>query len=319
MNQSKFSLADLLTVLGTLGFGFFCFLSLNFLSLGETIPSLIVATVIALLLGGLAFGLKLFKKTIRNFKTCIIWEWVLLLFFIIFAFVAIFPFSHYFVVSEQKANIQSKVIANIKQAEGLFADYEHYANNRLNIYKSRLNSVVAAKNVNPSEYRNYGFVNGTDDNTQVENKMFTLRAQLYPTNYSDTINHNGMKEVGTTWLANAKNTIADWKPIGIVDVINKVETNITTWKNDLHQFSSFKAQGEIANDFEYPLTFDDVTGKMTELNKPTSLSIIYAIGFYTLMLLPWIIQRRSTKSKYSLFSFLKRKNNKTISEFTIDY
>lgn len=34
MKQSKFSLADVLTVIGTLIFGFVCFLSLNFRSLG---------------------------------------------------------------------------------------------------------------------------------------------------------------------------------------------------------------------------------------------------------------------------------------------
>jgi len=40
---------------------------------------------------------------------------------------------------------------------------------------------------------------------------------------------------------------------------------------------------------------------------------------YVLMLLPWIIQRRSTKSKYSFFSFLKSKKKKEANEFTIDY
>ena len=69
MSQSKFSLADLLTVLGTLGFGFFCFLSLNFKTLGDTTTSIIWAVTISLILGGLAFGVKLLKRTSRNFKT----------------------------------------------------------------------------------------------------------------------------------------------------------------------------------------------------------------------------------------------------------
>ncbi|MGI6409859.1 MAG: hypothetical protein ACOX0V_01285 [Bacteroidales bacterium] len=160
MSQSKFSLADLLTVLGTLGFGFFCFLSVNFLTLGDTTLSIIWAVLISFILGGLAFGVKLVKRTSRNFKTFIIWEWVLIFLFVVVAFFAIFPFSHYFVVTAQKENIQNKVVSNITQAEGLFIAYESYADNRLNIYKSRLNSIVAAKRVNPEEYKNFGFVEG---------------------------------------------------------------------------------------------------------------------------------------------------------------
>jgi cytochrome bd-type quinol oxidase subunit 2 len=119
MNQSKFSLADLLTVLGTLGFGFLCFLSLNFLTLGNTQLSVTAATVIGFVLGGLAFGTKLLKRTTRKFKTCIIWERVLLFLFVITAFMAVFPFSHYFAVSAQKVKIQQKISSNITIADGM--------------------------------------------------------------------------------------------------------------------------------------------------------------------------------------------------------
>lgn len=289
MNQSKFSFADLFTVLATIGFGFFCFLSFNFLTLEETIPSVIGAVVFALLLGGLAFGAKLLKKTSRNFKTRIIWEWVLLFFFVVVAFVAIFPFSHYFAVSEQKNEIQQKITANITQAEGMFTNYENYANNRLNIYKTHLNSVVAAKRVNPSEYRNYGFVDGTDDNTQVENKMFTLKAKLYPSNYED------MKSEDSTWIVSSKGKVADWSPLGVVNVMNNMKSNLTSWKDQLKQFSAFRAQGEIADEFDYPLTFDDVNNKFTELGSPTALSILCAIGLYVLMLLSYFITKRHTR------------------------
>ena len=185
MNQSKFSLADLLTILGAIIFGFFCFLSFNFISLGETVLSVVWASVLAIILGGLALIAKLLKRTSRNFKSCIIWEWVVLFLFVCMAFIATLPFSHNFTVYENKSDIQQKVVKNITQAEGLFTDYEKYASNRLKIYKSRLNSVSSAKNVNPKEYREYGFVDGTDDETQIKNKIFSLKAQLYPSNYQD--------------------------------------------------------------------------------------------------------------------------------------
>lgn len=291
MNQSKFSLADVLTVLGAVGFGFFCFLSFNFLSLGETIPSIIIATVLALILGGLALGVKLLKKTDRNFKSRIIWEWALLAVFAVFALLFfLFPFSHFFSVSEQRADIQRRVIANVEQAEGMFANFENYANNRLNIHESRLRSVVNARSTNPTQYREFGFVDGTDDNTQIANKMFTLRAQLFPSNFED------MKRVSTAWLADAKNTIEIWKPIGTVSVINDVERNVTDWRNELVRLSSFRAQGEMADNFYFPLTFEDVSDRISEFRpNPTMLSFVIALGLYLLMLFSYFITKRHTR------------------------
>lgn len=294
MNESKFSLADLLIVLGALGFGFFCFLSLNFLSLGETSQSIIVATIIALILGGLAFGAKLLKKTSRNFKTCIIWEWILLFLFAVVALLAIFPFSHYFTVIKQKDEIQRNMTSNINQSIDMFARYEEYATNREDIYKSDLNSVVSAKNVNPSEYRDYGFVNGTPDKEQVENKMFTLHAQLFPTNYEG---EGGIKEVATNWLVSAKRTLDNkWAfTFGIVDIVKDAKTNITDWNNKLIKFSSFKADGENAEDFKFSITYDDVTNKIKNNYGPSILTIVYALLFYLLMLMSYFISTRHTR------------------------
>ena len=265
MSQSKFSLADLLTVLGTLGFGFFCFLSLNFLTLGETTLSIIWAVIISLILGGLAFGVKLVKRTSRNFKTFIIWEWVLIFLFVVVAFFAIFPFSHYFVVTAQKENIQNKVVSNITQAEGLFIAYESYADNRLNIYKSRLNSIVAAKRVNPEEYKNFGFVEGTDDNTQVENKMFSLKAQLYPTNYAQ------MKQIDSV-LSDAKTKYQVGHRYCTSGKYAKIE--IFSWNEQLKSYSSFRAKGETATDFDFQLSLMMFRNIQYE-NDPKYLSINY--------------------------------------------
>lgn len=310
MSQSKFSLADLLTVLGTLGFGFFCFLSVNFLTLGDTTLSIIWAVIISLILGGLAFGVKLVKRTSRNFKTYIIWEWVLISLFLVVAFFAIFPFSHYFVVTAQKENIQNKVVSNINQADGLFIAYESYADDRLNIYKSRLNSIVAAKRVNPEEYKNFDFVEGTDDNTQVENKMFTLKAQLYPSNYSD------MKEINLTWLSDAKDKVTSWSPTGIVKVVNTLKVEISSWNQQLKSYSSFRAQGETATDFDFPLSFDDVSGIFNKNSKPTLLSLSIGIGLFVLLLLSYLITRRHSKNPYTLFGKRKvKKDGKIDVEF----
>lgn len=305
MNQSKFSLADVLTVSGAIIFGTFCFFSFNFLSLGETVTSIVWATVIALILAGLALGAKLLKKTNGNFKTRMIWEWIFLFLFVVMSLIFMYPFSHYFAVYEQREDIQKKVIANITEAEGLFATYENYANNRLNIHQNHLNSVALAKSVNPSEYRTYGFVDGTSDRTQIENKMFVLKTKLFPSNYQE------MKLKDSSWLASSKAIIASWMPLGVVDVVKGVEENLNTWKGELKEFSSFKAQGEISDEFDFPLTFDDVTSKFTQLGSPTVLSIGIAIFLYLMMLFSYFITRRDTRypGLKVIFGTLRKEEN----------
>jgi hypothetical protein len=298
MNQSKFSLADLLTLLAAIAFGFVCFLGTNFYTLGNSAQSIILAIIIIVLLSGTALSAKILKCTNSNFKPCYTWERILLLLFTgLILFFAYSPFPHYFVVSGQKAEIQGKLSANIIQAENMFENYENYAENRENLYKSKLRSVVASKNINPTEYTEYGFANnGISDDKQIENKMFTVHADLFPTNYSDPNNKNGIKEVAKTWLSDSKNKIAGWKPIGIVGVVNEVEQNSNEWLNKLIGFSVIREKGEQAADFEYPLSFDNVKKHFSTLGKPLPLSIGLAVVAYLLMMLSYLISKRSTKT-----------------------
>jgi len=309
MIKSKISLADLLIVFGALGFGFFCFLSINFLTLGDTTQSIIQASIISLTLGGLAFGLKLVKRTSGKFKTYIIVEWVLIILFLIVAVLEVSPFSHYFVVSAQKDNIQNKVVANINRAEELFLAYENYADTRLSMYKSRLNSIVAAKAVNRGDYDSFGFVNGLDDNTQVASKMLILKAQLYPSNYSE------MKQIDSTWLSNAKDDIKNWSPLGIVTVVNSLDGQVSLWIKQLNSNSKFRAKGEsqLINDFNFRISFDQVSFIFKMNSKPILLSLSNIILFLLLLslLISYFNTERHSKNIYTLFGKRKveRDNN----------
>jgi hypothetical protein len=336
MNQSKFSLADVLTVLAALVFGFVSFLGANFLNIGNDsvwgMPNatgcVVIAVFVTLSLFGTAFVAKLLKRTSRNFKTCFVWEVILLFLFVLSA---VFfasegsPFAHYFTVTEQKLEINGKLQASITQAENMFAEYENYADNREELYKQKLQSVVAAKGINPTEYARYGFdgASGVSDASQIDTKMFTIHADLFPTNYSDTIAGNGIKEIATEWLQEAKNTTGSWKPIGIVDVVNDIEQNSTAWLNTLVTLSKAPKQDEPAPDFEYNLSFDDVKTHFTKFESPSPLSIGLAVLAYALMLLSWFVTKRNTKSNHGFHALIRKlfspKREKKGSGFDIEY
>jgi hypothetical protein len=319
MNQTKFSVADVLTVLVALVFGFVCFMGANFLNINNytvwgmshTTGCIVMAVVCSVLLFATAIGAKLLKRTSRNFKTCFVGEIILLMLFVLFAVfftTKTSPFTHFFAVTAQKSLINSKLQASITQAENMFAAYESYAEKRKNLYKNKLKSVAVAEIIDPLTYKVYGFQNnGVPNDKQIEIKMFTVHADLFPTNYSDPTSKNGIKEVATTWLQNAKNTTNSWKPIGIVGVVNDIETNSTTWLDALFTLSQVREQGEEATDFKYPLSFENVKTHFTKIEIPALLSIGLAVLAYLLMLLSWYITKRSTRFPGLKILFATRK------------
>ncbi len=68
MRKINLTLADLLTILTGLAFGFVCFLSLNFLSCGNLKQSITNSAIIAVLLITTSLAAKYLKKATRNFK-----------------------------------------------------------------------------------------------------------------------------------------------------------------------------------------------------------------------------------------------------------
>jgi hypothetical protein len=337
MNQSKFSLADVLTVLAALTFGFVCFLGANFLNINNdtvwgmphTTGCIAMAVVCSMLLFIPAYGAKLLKRTSHNFKTCFVGEVILLTLFVLFAGFSATktsPFTHYFTVSAQKSAINRKLQTSINQAENMFAKYESYADDRKKKYKDDLETLVAAEGTNHVAFAKYGFkpTSNVSGSIQIETKILTIQYDLFPSNYSDPTAKNGIKEVATKWLQDAKNTTSSWKPIGIVGIVNDIEKNSTNWLNTLVSLSEVREQGEQAtSSFDYKLSFDDVKTHFTKLDSPTPLSNGLAMLVYILMLLSWFVTKRNTKSTYgfrALFRLLfSKKETKTSNDFTIEY
>lgn len=293
MNKSIFSLADVLLVLTALAFGFICFLGSNFYTLGDTKTSVIFAVIITLLLAGFAYLAKWLKGVEGNFKNSRIAEiTVIVLFTGLTAFFTYSPFSHYFTVTDRKVQIQNQLSENITQAQNMFSKYENYADIRMKLYQRTLES-----NVNlGTDLEKLGIEKeGVSFDTQINNKMQTIHSDLFPTNYSNAISSNGVKEVAKNWLADGEEKAKGWKPIGIVEVVNDIDAKSTGWRNGLVSYSTIRENGEVAEDFNYDLSFPDLKAKFTTLGKPTPLSIVSAILAWTLMLLSWFITKRSSK------------------------
>jgi hypothetical protein len=292
MNKTKFTLADVIGLLAVLSFGFVCFLSLNFVTLGGTSESIISAIVIAVILGGLALGLKLLKITDKNFRSRKIAEIILLFVFCIAAIIAVPVFSHYFVVSKHKAKIITEITANIEQAEKMFSEYEDYSNKRMDFYKRQLETAVSSKNVNPQDYAKMGFVSSeVSDKEQLETKVNILKMDLYQSNY------NKFKADASSWLSDAKAITKAWRPISLVGVVNNIDKNVNAWITRLVEYTKVRQDGEDkVTDFGFEVAFGDVKSYFEESDTPTLLAAILSIVAYVCMLLPYFVSPKHSKN-----------------------
>lgn len=297
MNQSKFSLADLLTLMGAVTFGFLLFLGYNFLTLGDTNQSIILATSFALALGIIAYVVKKLKGVSRNFKTNIISEAILILIFLLVSFFAISPFSHYFAVSQEKEQIQGTILSNISEAEGLFDAYDTYVDNRISLYERKLKSIIQARNVNPSQYTEFGFVQGTSDETQLKTKLDALTYKLKPSNYSE------MKD-NLNWLSKSKSKVENWSPTGVVVIVKTLNKEVSSWSTKLKENSAYRQTGEEATDFDSSISFDEVSTVFTEKKSPTPLGIAIGLAFYVMTLFSYLISKRHDRIRGNVLKLL---------------
>ena len=291
----EFSWADLIMIVSSLVFGFICFCSLNFITLGNTSEVFITAAKYTLILVVLAYVGRTLKTATSNFKTHLFFELVVLVCFLIAAFSFGRTFSHFFVVTAQKNEIQESIKNNLEKAEDIFVDYEKYAETRLNVYRSRLQTVVEYKRSNSKRYRDFGFNNDTNDSVQVSAKMSALRYNLFPQDYRNR------EQDFIAQLAKAKQaTEDDWVAwtFEVVDVVNNLENRIKQRFLDdyLIENSAYREDGEEVykeyswnetHDFSYDLSFEDVREKFQTQEKPPLLVYLFAVALYGLMLFSW--------------------------------
>lgn len=298
LKQIKFSLAVVINLLAALTFGYFCFLGANFYTLGDKGKSIAVAVIITLLLIGTSLGAKLLKQTKRNFKSRFIWEIVLLvLFSVLTAIFTYYPFSHYFVVSAQKPTIQRKLNENIAQAQKIYLEYENYVTTRIGIYSSKIDVAILNIDSQPKELEKFGISRSVSVSLPIQrkNQIDKINYILLPQNF------NQIKTNDSTWLTNAQNSIVNWEPISLVDVINNIENNTTNSLNQLIKFSEKTGKNEsypkFSPDKPHP---NNVNNYFTTIGSPSPFSIVLAFFSYLLMLLSWFITKRDSRSTGAL-------------------
>lgn len=260
----KSSNAVIITLIAAVIFGFICYRGLYFSTLGDVGISIISAIMTAILLGLINLAIYLKGAKIKLAKKKIYGYICVGLFTILYLILTIFPFSHYFAVSNNKAIIQQKLNNHINQIDSMFIKYETYANGRGFALNDTLNSHDMSA-------------------PHIKSKLYNLQSKLLPLAYSDTVNYTGTKDIANMWIAESKNSE------NIVKVFKDLEVFAPFWEQKLIILSKYRELPYESNisDFNIHLSISNTGAYFTTVATPSTMAWIFALIIYATFFIAW--------------------------------
>jgi hypothetical protein len=239
------------------------------------------------------------KRTNRNFKIRRIWEILFLFLFTAFTVCfTYFPFSHYFSVTNNEVEIQSKLSKNLGQVDKLYEDYQKYYEIQKVNQEGGLDSAILNFELDhdTSQFLEFGLIQKTQDDdlsydAQKRSFIEKFKRDLFPRDF------NEKRKKDSIYVENSRNIIYNWKykPIGIFEIIKNLENVIASTKEQLINLSK---NGDHKIDSFAPVTsVGELKTLFETIGKPTITSLVLGFVVWVLMLLSYFTSNRSTKNR----------------------
>lgn len=226
---------------------------------------------------------QILKGTDEKFGRKIIIERILFFIAPVAFVVAMIPYIHFWTVFEKRTQIETAFTESIKATKEMFVSYETYAINRIENYDKELMHV-------------------SSDVMHKNNKVDALKLQLLDENYK------ALRNSAYKWIDNASGATV-WN-VFMIGNIKQIESAIENWNKSLNVYSSKRMSDEsIGVEPFSPLdpSVDTAKSNLKELRSiytshgsPSLIALVSSICLYILLLFPYIIQSRNTKSTYRL-------------------
>ncbi len=304
MNEKlQFSWGHIIAFLALIVVSYISFVGYTYLTNGNFTFALIGMGITDIVFILFFIGAQQLKATGTKMRRKIIWERIF-----IFGSPAVFiasmiSMSHFWTVMSQNTKIVETFTNSINSAKQLFTDYEDYANHRIASYQDDLTNIIENKSIDPQTFHNAGF----DDlkaYIQRDNMVETLRLQLLSENY------DSLKNVANAWIENASQGASTWN-VFLLGNTREIKDALNNWENQLKIFSS----KEMSNESIYKKDvmhfqsdgaknaingIESLTAAFTTRKAPTATAKIFGIIIYMMLLFPYIIQDRHSKSTLRL-------------------
>ena len=285
----KFSWGHIIAFIALIFISYVSFMGITYLTDGDFLYAGIGVFVVNLFLIIFFIVPQGLKGADERFSQKIVVERVLIFLSPIMFAGLMIPYAHFWTVFEKRGEVETTFSESIKTTKQMFTSYEDYANSRIKEYDEMLAHAKVSE-------------------VERSNKVEALRLQLVDGNY------NELKNSAFEWVDNAAEATV-WNAF-IMGNIKEIEDAIGKWNSSLNTFSS-KIMSDEPEDVE-PFTssvqsvvvaknnLENLRSVYTAMEAPTIIAIAVGILLYMMLLFPYIIQSRNTKSVYRLFGYAKK-------------
>lgn len=165
-----------------------------------------------------------------------------------------------------------------------------------------IDSIQDSKQQTPDLYKEIGF-DGEKDSFMIENRITLLKLQIDSTNY-EKIRDNALQ-----WIEQANQGGSVWN-VFLFGNLKIIKSSISSWYSSLQEFSSKKFVAEEESIMEFDKENKILNSAINSIDQLENIykqskelyiwGLVTMILAYLFLLMPWIVQKRNTKSRVKL-------------------
>ena len=295
----KFSWGHIFAFVAMIVGSYMTFMGITYFTDGNFLVAGIGVGVLNLLIIALFIFPQILKATERKFAKIIKRERAIVIIAPIIYIVLMLPLAHFWTMFSERDEIETTFTDAIQMTKTIFDDYEDYADERISKYQSTLDSLqVVQKKSKSKRVRK----NAISDLTKY-NKVEALQLQLTGENY------NNLKVSALEWVSQASGTTV-WN-VFMIGNIKTIEKAVENWVATLEEMSSKALAEESAGVAAYTSSefvvreINDAFKSIRNIYKTTQFPSVIAISLiallYLMLMFPYLIQVRNTKSTYTFW------------------
>lgn len=301
MNENlKFALANIIAFLALIAVSYISFVGFTYFTEGDFTFALIGMGITDIVFILFFIGAQQMKASGVKFRRKIILERIFIFGSPIVFIAGMISMSHFWTVRSQNDEIVKIFKNSINSSKQLFSDYEEYSKQRIDLYQNNLTQIIVNKRSNPKAFKNAGFED-SKASIQRDNMVETLRLQLLSQNY------DSLKMVANKWIDDAAQGASTWN-VFLLGNTREIKNALSNWENQLKSFSSKEMSNEsLIGDVEHFHSsgaqaaisgIDNLTESFRTQRFPKVSAIVFGVVIYLMLIFPYFLQERHTRSPY---------------------
>lgn len=278
-NSGNLSKGDVISFVALLLMGILVFFGMNFMTLGDRVPSIVVAILTVILMTVFVFLAAYAKAQNRNQSAWKKVEYSMLALYVL-ALIPCYIFSaKFFDVQFDKDNVMKQVHADTDELNRLFSDYDQKCESRANAYQIELESMLTTE----EGRREIASLLEIDDPAKVTKESVTQAALSFSKSLKGTSEYSNLVNEKDILVNNSKTNFDNWNLLFIPKYASDLGNAKEHFATSLETIYNSVQNGVVKNDDEFKAA--DYTGESAILNTFKSTDRFSAVGLLVVLFL----------------------------------